>query len=117
MNYLLAISSPVGGSMTCAYMYPACEIIVGDTHLYIDLLSLNIDHFDVILGMDWLMKYHATIDCVAKQVVFRPPGLPEFMFNEVGVVPPPYLISSMKAFKLIKMGCKGYLCWRIDRTY
>ena len=78
--------------------------------MYIDLLPLNIDHFDVILGMDWLTKYHATIDCVTKQVVFRPPGLPEFVFNGVGVVPPPYLISSVKAVKLIRKGCKGYLC-------
>lgn len=37
MNYLLAVSSPVGGSMTCAYMYPTCEIVVEDVHLYIDL--------------------------------------------------------------------------------
>ena len=71
MNYLLVVSSPIGGSMTCAYMYLACEIIVGDVHLYIDLLPLNIDHFYVILVMDWLTKYHATIDCVTKQVVFR----------------------------------------------
>ena len=89
MNYLLAVSSPVGGSMTCAYMYPACEIIVGDMHLFIDLLPLNIDHFDIILGMDWLQKYHATIDCVTKQVVFRPPGQDEFTFVGHGVVPPP----------------------------
>ena len=60
--------------------------------------------------MDWLQKYHATIDCVTKQVVFRPPGLPEFVFNGNGVVPPPYLISSVKAVKLIRKGCKGYLC-------
>lgn len=33
------------------------------------------------------------------------------MFNGVGVVPLSYLISSMKTFKLIKMGCKGYLCY------
>ncbi|XP_028113746.1 uncharacterized protein LOC114311775 [Camellia sinensis] len=46
----------------------------------------------------------------ALQVIFHPPGLPEFIFNGVGVVPPPYLISSMKAFKLIRKGCKGYLC-------
>ena len=28
INYLLVVSSAVGGSMTCAYMYPTCEIIV-----------------------------------------------------------------------------------------
>ena len=45
-------------------------------------------------------------------MIFRPPGLPEFVFNGVGVVPPPYLISSMKACKLIKKGCKGCL-WSV----
>ncbi|XP_028051333.1 uncharacterized protein LOC114255979 [Camellia sinensis] len=54
MNFLLVVSSPAGGSMTCAYVYPACEIIIGDVVLYVDLLPLNLDHFDVILGMDWL---------------------------------------------------------------
>ncbi|XP_028091200.1 uncharacterized protein LOC114291555 [Camellia sinensis] len=48
--------------MTCAYMYPTCEIAIGDMILYVDLLPLNLDHFDVILGMDCLTKYHATID-------------------------------------------------------
>ena len=60
--------------------------------------------------MDWFTKYHATIDCITKQVVFCPPRLPEFEFTGVGVVHTPYLILDMKAFKLIKKGCKGYLC-------
>ena len=33
------------------------------------------------------------------------------MFVGNGVVPPPYLISAMKARKLIKKGCQGYLCY------
>ncbi|KAL7234091.1 hypothetical protein ACSBR1_017647 [Camellia fascicularis] len=61
--------------MICAYVYPTCDIIIGDMTLYVDLLPLSIDHFDCILGMDWLTKYCATIDCVNKIVMFRPPGL------------------------------------------
>ncbi|XP_028072636.1 uncharacterized protein LOC114274849 [Camellia sinensis] len=74
MNYLLSVSTPSGDSMVCAYVYPACDVIIREALLYVDLLPLDIDHFDCILGMDYLTKYHPTIDCVAKSVVFRPPG-------------------------------------------
>ncbi|KAL7238230.1 hypothetical protein ACSBR2_004350 [Camellia fascicularis] len=96
--------------MLCAYIYPTCDAMVGKALLYVDLLPLDIDHFDCILGIDWLTKYHAIIDCVAKFVVFRPLGLPEFVFDGNGVVLSPYLISAMKANKLLKKGCRGYLC-------
>ncbi|XP_028070461.1 uncharacterized protein LOC114272953 [Camellia sinensis] len=61
MHYLLVVSSPTGRSMTCAYVYSACDITIGDMTLYVDLLPLNIAHFNVILEMDWLSKYCATI--------------------------------------------------------
>jgi len=36
--------------------------------------------YDVILGMTWLSKYHAVIDCRNKKVIFRIPRQPEFQF-------------------------------------
>lgn len=42
--------------------------------------------------------------------MFRPSGQDEFLFEGNGVVPPPYLISAMKICKLLKKGCRGYLC-------
>lgn len=60
--------------------------------------------------MDWLTKYCATIDCVNKVVMFKPPGIPEFTFTGNGVIPPSYLISFMKTKKLLRKGCRGYLC-------
>ena len=91
--------------MICAYVYPTCDVLIGDMTLYVDLLPLNIDHFDCIVGMDRLTKYCATIDCVNKAVMFKPPGMPEFTFTGNGVVPLPYLISFMKAKKLLRKGC------------
>ncbi|XP_028085066.1 uncharacterized protein LOC114286168 [Camellia sinensis] len=110
MNYLLSISTPSGGSMVCAYLYPSCDIVIGDVTLYVDLLPLGIDHFECILGMDWLTKYCATIDCVNKSVIFHPHSLPEFMFIGNGVGLPPYLISAMKVVKLLRKGYRGYRC-------
>ena len=96
--------------MICACVYPACDIIIGDVTLYVDLLPLNIDIFDCILGMDWLTKYCATIDCASKFVVYSSPGMPEFVLTGNGVGPPPYLISFMKVRKLLRKGCQSYLC-------
>ena len=46
---------------------------------------------------------------MTKRVVFKPPEHKEIVFVGNGVVPPPYLISAMKACKLIRKGCQGYL--------
>ena len=35
-----------------------------------ELILLDIHDFDVILGMDWLSRHHATVDCYRKEVRF-----------------------------------------------
>ncbi|XP_028070177.1 uncharacterized protein LOC114272658 [Camellia sinensis] len=60
--YVLCVSSPLGDSMLCKFIYLACEILIGDVQLYANLLSLDMAHSDIILGMDWLSKYHMTIE-------------------------------------------------------
>ncbi|XP_028107159.1 uncharacterized protein LOC114306175 [Camellia sinensis] len=86
------------------------DVVVLDIPLCANLIPLDMVHFDIILGMDWSAKYHSTIDCMSKQVAFRPPDQDEFTFVGHGVLPPPYLILAMKARKLLQKGCKGYLC-------
>ena len=45
-----------------------------------DMFVLDTGGYDVILGMTWLSKYHAVIDCRNKKVIFRIPHQPEFQF-------------------------------------
>ena len=45
------------------------------------MLVLDTKGYDVILGMTWLSKYHAVIDCRNKKVIFRIPLQPEFQFE------------------------------------
>ncbi|XP_028093216.1 uncharacterized protein LOC114293365 [Camellia sinensis] len=110
LSYMLGGSSPLGDSMICASVYFACELQLGDIRVYANLLPFNMTYFDIILGMDWLSEYGATIDCLTKQINFHPPGQSESTFQGQGVAFPPYLVSAAKACKLIQKGCQGYLC-------
>jgi len=114
LEYELSVSLPSGDSMLCDRVYKACEIHVTEVPLYVDLIPLEMHGFDVILGMDWLSAYHALIDCELKRVVFHSFAHSGLVFEGVGVVPPPYLISSMKARRLIQKGSQAFLCSIVD---
>ncbi|XP_028102912.1 uncharacterized protein LOC114302132 [Camellia sinensis] len=110
LSYMLCVSSPLGDSMICTSIYVACELHLGDIRVHANLLPLDMMYFDIVLGMDWLSEYGATINCLTKQVSFHPPGQAEFTFQGQEVTSPPYLISATKAYRLIQKGCQGYLC-------
>nr|GEX86923.1 putative reverse transcriptase domain-containing protein [Tanacetum cinerariifolium] len=76
----------------------------------IDLMPVELGSFDVVIGMDWLAKYHALIVCDEK-VVCIPYG------NEVLIIRGDdcdggsklNIISYMKTQKYIQKGCQVYL--------
>ncbi|GKE33671.1 putative reverse transcriptase domain-containing protein [Tanacetum coccineum] len=45
-----------------------CTLILLNQPFQIDLMPIKLDSFDVIIGMDWLSKYHARIICDEKIV-------------------------------------------------
>ncbi|VVA37377.1 PREDICTED: zf-CCHC domain-containing /RVP_2, partial [Prunus dulcis] len=76
----LAISVPTGEIFYVGTVYRDSPVLVGDACLEADLIPLEMVGLDVILGMDWLAKHHASVDCFRKEVVFRSPGCPEVTF-------------------------------------
>ncbi|KAM6556128.1 hypothetical protein CsatB_003147 [Cannabis sativa] len=84
--------------------------------LFVDLIVLDLFDFDVILGMDFLTKYGASIDCKQKKVVFTPEDGETFEFRGVGKKPRTPIISAMKAGQLLQRGCLGYLVNVVDDT-
>ena len=50
------------------------KVIIGGQEFLAYLILLDIHDFDVILGMDWLSRNHATVDCYRKDVRFCKPG-------------------------------------------
>ena len=75
---------------------------------------LDIDDFDVILGMDWLSRHHATVDCYRKEVRFCRPGQTEVMFYGLRKTLSNSIMTAMKASKMIRKSYQGYLVYAIE---
>ncbi|GKD77013.1 putative reverse transcriptase domain-containing protein, partial [Tanacetum coccineum] len=76
----------------------------------IDLMPIELGSFDVIIGMDWLAKYHALIICDEK-VVRIPYGDKVLIIrgDDYGNRSKLSIISCKKSQKYIQKGCKVYL--------
>ncbi|XP_027157579.1 uncharacterized protein LOC113759210 [Coffea eugenioides] len=75
LPYDLEVSMPTGDHcLITSMVYKDCEVWVGERKLLGNLISLSIKGYDVILGMDWLARYNAQLDCKKKVVEFRIPG-------------------------------------------
>jgi hypothetical protein len=70
----------------------------------IDFWVLALKDFDVILGMNWLSVYYASMNYHKKWVSFYIPGQLEFYFDNDnrGTLK---FISSLKAKRLLQKGC------------
>ena len=91
------------------YVYPGCPVIVENVVMPANFIPLDIVDFDVILGTYWLHYNHAKIDCYGKSVTFHRPGLPEITFVGERSRVRHGVISVVRAKKLLKKGCQGYL--------
>ena len=70
-------------------------MMIGYREMLVDLVLLNLQDFDVILRMDWLASYHASIDCFRKNVIFSIPGQPKFNFEGKHTDKPLCMISAL----------------------
>ena len=70
---------PSGEVMYSDKILRACPIVVDDRELIADLIVLDMNDYEIILGMDWLSKYFAKIDCKKKIVIFHPPNADQFI--------------------------------------
>ncbi|XP_050941557.1 uncharacterized protein LOC127149734 [Cucumis melo] len=79
----------------------ACQVEIVNHVLDVTLLVLDMQDYDVILGMDWLSANHTSIDCSCKEVVFNLHSAASFKFKGAETVVLPKVISAMKASKLL----------------
>ena len=63
-----------GDVIFSSYWLCVVPVVISERELSVDLVILYMIDYHVILGMDFLSKYEATIDCKAKIVSFKPPG-------------------------------------------
>ena len=100
---------PSGEVVLSSRIVRGVPIKIEDKELEGDLIELVIKDFDVILGMDWLARHGATIDCRRKKVTFDTPDGQKlcFMGQASGLRTP--LVSSLKAQRMMEKGCQAFL--------
>ena len=64
------VTNSLGHSVNVNRVYRNCPIIQ-DREFSADFIALPFREFDLILGMDWLSKHKAILDCDKKTVVLR----------------------------------------------
>ncbi|GAB2294877.1 hypothetical protein Dimus_038321 [Dionaea muscipula] len=70
--------------------------------------------FDVILGMDWLSRNHVRLDCYEKRICFTMSDETELVFEGERKDVSVGFISALRARKLLRKGCSGFIAYVID---
>ena len=108
------MSLPIGDSRLAESVYIDSRVIIGGQEFLADLILLDIHDFDVILGMDWLSRHHATVDCYRKEVRFYIPGETKVVLYGLRKTLPNSIMTAMKASKMLRKSYQGYLAYAIE---
>ncbi|RVW31995.1 Transposon Tf2-12 polyprotein [Vitis vinifera] len=114
MDFDLFVATPLGDSIVLNKIIRDYCVMIGYIEMTVDLVLMDLQDFDVILGMDWLASYHASVDCFGKRMTFSIPGQPDFSFEGKHVDKPLRVISVLRASSLLKKGCQGFLAYVVN---
>ena len=110
----MVVSLPTGDSRIANRVYRGSKVTIASHEFEADLIVLDIHDFDIILGMDWLAKHRATVDCYRKEVQLSQPREPEVIFCGERKILSTSLISVIQANKMLRKACQGYLVYAIE---
>ena len=114
LDYDLLVTSPLGHSVRVNRVYKNCPLMVHDREFSVDLIALPFHEFDLILGMDWLSKHRAIVDCDKKIVLLKCPDLSEVIIQGIRSESAPKVMSAMKARRFLRKGCEAFLALILD---
>ena len=114
LAYDLLVTSPLGHSDRVNRVYKNCPLLVHDREFSINLIALPFHEFDLILGMDWLSKHRAIVDCDKKIVVLKCSDLSKVIVHGIQSEPISKVISTMEARRFLRKGCEAFLALILD---
>ena len=84
------------------------SVMIGGVNMPADLVVCPVKSYDVILGMDWLSKYKAHLDCHRGRVQFEI-GNGKLVYQGVRPTNGSLIISALQAERMLEKGCEAYL--------
>ena len=113
-EYDILVMNPLGHSVIVNIVYRDYPIIIREYEFLGDLIELSFREFDVILGMDWLSRHQAIVDCRMKRVTLRTSNEDEVTFISERSNHLSNVIFAATASTMVQEGCEAYLAYAID---
>ena len=114
LPYDMLVTSPLGHSARVNRVYKNCHLMTHDREFSVDLLALPFHEFDLILGMDWLSKHRAIVDCDKKTARLKCSDLTKVTVHGIQSGAMSNVISAMQARQLLRKGCEAFLAMVLD---
>ncbi|CAH9139040.1 unnamed protein product [Cuscuta epithymum] len=113
---ILVVSTPLGDDVERTCYYPSCGVEVNGQTLTCDFVPLSMIEFDAILGMDWLEKNHARVECYTKVIELEGNDGETLRFEGDRGRSNSCIISAVRARSRMRKGCRAYLAYVVDKT-
>ena len=110
----MRVSLPAGDQLFSYRVVRDSRVLIGGQEFPVDLVALDMRDFDVVLGMDWLSRHRATLDCYKKEVKLPRPGKLEVKFRGLRRELSSNIISPMATQRMLRKGCQGYLAYVVE---
>ncbi|XP_022032519.1 uncharacterized protein LOC110933613 [Helianthus annuus] len=86
-----------------------CKMSIDGEEYSIDLILMSMGD-QIVVGMDWLSRYHAKVVCFRKEIkLTSPSGKHVTLYGEKGGNP--VMCSMLKAHKLMRHGCRAFMIY------
>ena len=110
----MRVSLPAGDPLFSDKVVRDSRVLIEGQEFPADLVALDMRDFDVVLGMDWLSRHRATLDCYKKEVKLHRPGKLEVKLRGICRELSSSMISAMTAQRMLHKGCQGYLAYVVE---
>jgi len=105
----VTVSTPLGENIHINDIYIGVKLYIGGLELRVDFMPLKLYDFDLILGMDWVSKHKARVDCFTKTVTIQGISDKRVVFKGEKKVIPSCVILVLVTRKLLRKGCSAWL--------
>ena len=114
LAYDMHVTSPLGHSVRVNRVDKKCPLMVYDREFSVDLIALPFHEFDLILGMDWLSKHRAMVDCDKKTILLKYSDLSQITVHGMPSNSMSNVIFTMQAWRFLRKGCETFLAVILD---
>ena len=101
----MGVSLPARDPLLADRVVRDSKVLIGGQEFLADLVALDMRDFDVVLGMDWLSRHRATLDCYKKEVKLHKTGKLEVKFKGLRRELSCSMIPAMAVQRMLCKGC------------